>query len=468
MLAARSTGSGSPTLVFMHFLGGSAREWQEVIAELGPGVHAVTVDLPGFGGSAQHPGYTVSQMAGAIAELISSLHLQRYVLVGHSMSAKVAAVLASRAAQNAPGAELLSGLEGLVLIAPSPVEPEPIPDSKRTAMLANLGEPRDGDEARARSYITKNEARDIPEPVLSRAVEDVLRMNRAAWVAWLEHGSREDWAERVGVLTLPALIVVGEKDTSLGLDVQQQLTLPHYMSATLAIVPACGHLIPMEKPHELAALLTTFLTTFLPLLNPSVPAPYLKFIHSDRVSPRTRELLLERLEPRNPLPTALSEPQLQTLRAVVDRVIPQASSAPIDIAGFIEERLASGQGDGWRYDPLPPDRDAYAASLDALDLMAALLHERPFIALTGQEQDSLLTQIAAKGPIEAPHLFRWFEDLRADAVQAWMSHPATLARIGYSGIGIGGAHTPYAGFVSLGPGVSELWEPSPREGDSQP
>ena len=67
-------------------------------------------------------------------------------------------------------------------------------------MLAALGEEKHGDRARARrAYITKNEERDIPE-VLHRAVDEVLKMNRAAWVAWLEHGSKEDWAERVGVL----------------------------------------------------------------------------------------------------------------------------------------------------------------------------------------------------------------------------------------------------------------------------
>ncbi len=32
----------------------------------------------------------------------------------------------------------------------------------------------------------------------------------------------------------------------------------------------------------------------------------------------------------------------------------------------------------------------------------------------------------------------WFEDVRAQAARLYVAHPATLARMGYSGIGYGG------------------------------
>jgi pimeloyl-ACP methyl ester carboxylesterase len=462
MLAATSSGQGSTALLLMHFFGGAAREWNEVVALLSPNIRTVAIDMPGFGDSADVPGYTVTAMADSVSALIASLvadgSLTRFVLAGHSMSGKVASVLASRVQQNTPGSEHLRGLAGLVLVAPSPTAPEPIPDDKRATMLDALSEIHPDDRERARRYVTKNESRDIPEPILTRATDDVLRMNRAAWAAWIEHGTREDWTDRVGTLHLPTLLVVGENDTSLGLEVQQRLTLPNLTRATVQVVPGSGHLIPMEKPAELAR----HLADFLHALEVTVPQPYLDLIHSDRVSPRTRELLLKRLEPRGWTPQALTPAQLQTLRAVVARVIPQETPA-IDLAAFIDEQLASGVGNGWRYAALPPDREAYAQSLDRLDEMASALHESSFASLTPEQQDGLLTQIAAAGPIQRPHLARWFEDLRADAVAAWMAHPRTLARIGYSGIGIGGADTPHAGFVSIGPGVVEPWEPAPSQ-----
>ncbi|RXH58701.1 alpha/beta fold hydrolase [Granulicella sibirica] len=262
MLPVRTSGAGSPALVMMHFLGGSAREWDEVSAILCTRFQCIAVDLPGFGAAAGIPGYSVEHMADAVADVLGHLRLERYILIGHSMSGKVAAVLARRLADHALHADhQLKGLDALVLVAPSPPSPEPIAGEKRAAMIENLGEVR-GDHAdeyrRAQTYVTKNETRDIPPEVLARATEEVLRMNRAAWVAWLEHGSREDWSERIGVLDIRTLIIAGEKDTSLGVEIQQRQVVPHFSNARLITVPGSGHLIPMEKPEELAATIKEF------------------------------------------------------------------------------------------------------------------------------------------------------------------------------------------------------------------
>ena len=454
--------SGDPALVLMHFLGGSAREWDEVVSVLGEGVRTVAVDMPGFGGSASLTGYSVEHMADSVEYLLGTLKLGRYVLVGHSMSGKVAAVLARRyadrgltAASDSHGvthgtihAEQLNGLTGLVLIAPSPPEPEPMAADKREQMLANLGEAKDDDRKRARAYITKNEERDIPEPVLERAVNEVLKMSRPAWVAWLEHGSKEDWAERVGVLDLPAMVIAGEKDRSLGPEQQRATTMTHLAHAELRVIPGCSHLIPMERPQELATLLRDFLAALPP--ETIVPAEYEAWIASDRVSPKTREILLQRIA--GPIANdVLTQQQLQTLRAVCAHLIPQAPGREIDLAGTIAARLATGKGDGWRYAVLAEDTEAYRSGLDAL---AA----KGFDQMTAEQQDEAIRALGAnKGSPEA----RWFEELRGDATTAYISHPATYARIGYSGIGVGGADTPHQGFNLIEIGEVEPWEPKP-------
>jgi hypothetical protein len=53
----------------------------------------------------------------------------------------------------------------------------------------------------------------------------------------------------------------------------------------------------------------------------------------------------------------------------------------------------------------------------------------------------------------------WFEDARADAVKLYVAHPDTLARLGYSGIANGGDGMPKSGFVRIGFGERESWEP---------
>ena len=454
---------GGITLVLMHFLGGSTREWDEVVHALGEDVHTVAMDLPGFGESASVPGFSVEQMADAVEYRLGLLKLGRYVLVGHSMSGKVSAVLARRYAErlgtaasdgsgrheNTVGAKQLEGLEGLVLVAPSPPGPEPMTDDKRETMKESLGEKKDGDRARAKVYIGRNDERDIAPPVLERTTDEVLKMNRVAWMAWLEHGSKEDWADRVGVLDLPVLIVAGEKDGSLGPEVQARVSLPHYSQAKLKRVAGCSHLIPVEKPLELAGMLREFLGR-LEQATGNVPAEYRAFIASERVSDQTREVLEKRMA--GPDETSVLNPlEMRTLRAICARVIPQQEGQEIDIAGTIAAGLATGKGDGWRYTVLPPDLQAYQTGLDALA-------KAGFNELSGAEQDVTLTLMAAKkGAPEA----LWFQELRGAAVEAYVAHPAALARMGYSGIGVGGAATKYKGFVEVQIGERETWEPEP-------
>ena len=446
-LAVQIDKGNEPAFVLMHFLGGSGREWDEVAARLSPQHKVLRIDLPGFGGSADVTGYSVAEMADAVDAAIVGAGVQRYILVGHSMGGKVAMVLARRA-QDAKS----FALRGLVLVAPSPPGPEPMTEEKRGSMIVLLGAHHDDDLERARSYITKNETRDLPKDVEDRAAHEVLRMNRTAWVAWLTHGSKEDWAERVGVLALPALVVAGDKDQSLGPKAQAAETLPHLGRGRMETLAGCSHLVPMERPAELAAWMLEFATK---LDGPSaeVPREYVEFIASDRVSPRTREVVEARLAGPQKVAGVFTKGQERTLRAVLERVIPQGSFA-IDIAGTIMERLSKGKGDGWRYGVLPEDVDAYRAQLDKLG--------SGFAELSVEDQDAALEKLAAdEGSAEA----RWFEELRSDAVEAYVAHPATLARLGYSGIGVGGAKTPHRGFVTLGPNEREAWEPIAMRGD---
>ncbi len=235
----------APTIVLLHFFGSSRREFIETGVLLASHFRVLSIDTPGFGEARDVPGYSVEAMADRFTETLASLKLERFVLVGHSMCGKVGAVLASRS---------LPGLEKLVLLTPSPVCPEPIPAEARATMLAQA-EPTRQD---AEQYIRANSSLPIRPEVFDRAVEDRLRANPDAWRAWLNHGSYEDWSERVGVLSLPTLVIAGENDAALGPDTQRKLTMPHFSNATLETVRNSGHIVPMEAPETLAGLLTDF------------------------------------------------------------------------------------------------------------------------------------------------------------------------------------------------------------------
>ena len=193
------------------------------------------------------------------------------------------------------------------------------------------------------------------------------------------------------------------------------------------------------------------------------------------MSARTRDILLDRSRPddRSVAPATLTPEAFAVLRAVIDRVLPQRPATRIAIEARIDAALAAGEGDGWRFALLPPDAEAYRIALRTLQEAARAAHGSDYEALNTRHQDELLERgaagqldVAGASPgqplFSAQQMKLWFEDLRGDAVRIYVSHPATLARMGYSGIANGGDGERKQGFVLLGAGEREPWEPKAK------
>lgn len=201
---------------------------------------------------------------------------------------------------------------------------------------------------------------------------------------------------------------------------------------------------------------------------------YGALIQSSRVSSVTRDVLQARAQPDDPdyVPSALDEATLETLRVVLDLVIPQSPPRTVDLAARIDRTLSRGVGDGWRYSALPADRDAYVSGVRTLNGLAVRRFGNAFAEVSPEHRQVLLTHItmgpdaadttSGDGlPLDPAQLRLWFEELRADAVRLFVATPAMLARIGYSGIANGGDGLPKSGFVDVGLNQREDWEPSP-------
>nr|WP_231391957.1 alpha/beta hydrolase [Arthrobacter sp. 35W] len=85
-----------PRFVFLHGASLNAHTWNGVLLRLGK--PAVAYDLPGHGRSPRlaPDGYTISNMAGLIAQAVRLDVQQDFTLVGHSLGAMVSVVLAAR------------------------------------------------------------------------------------------------------------------------------------------------------------------------------------------------------------------------------------------------------------------------------------------------------------------------------------------------------------------------------------
>lgn len=446
-----------PTTVFcLHALGSSSEEFVGLRTRLAGTLDLVGIDLPGFGRSSSATGTTVEEMTQLVERAIGRSGATEWALIGHSMGGKVASIVASRTVDGSNG---LFGLRAVVLLAASPLSPEPMDEGRRATMLGWAADGELGpDEAAA--FVDANTASRLPPAPHSQAVHDVQHAAPQAWTDWLVRGSREDWSAAYPPNPVPALVLAGAEDGDLGPDAQRALNLPHWTDGEFDIVPGAAHLLPWEQPGEVADRIRDFWRRRVDH-GPVVPEATARVIASPRVSARSRGILAVRALPDAPdrEPRALTREQVDTLRAVARLVVPQSGERRrhVDLALRVDAQLADGLGDGWRPDGLPADVEAYRAALDTLHAETA--HGDEHLATVLEAVDAG-EYAPASGPLDAAQLRAWAEDAAVDLAKQWVAHPATMAEIDYDGFANGGDGLRKQGFLLLGAGQREAWEPA--------
>lgn len=165
----------------------------------------------------------------------------------------------------------------------------------------------------------------------------------------------------------------------------------------------------------------------------------IEILNSDRVTPATRKALLERLnQPPVTTPVFFNEAEFHRLQFVCDRLIPQTDIEKIDIAGQIDDRLAKQKTNGWRYNELPNDGEAYQLFLTGISQTAKALFDHSFDMIPVEQQATVLLAVQqgeATGPAwQQLPADRFFEELLAEAVEIYYSHPLAQQQIGYTGM----------------------------------
>jgi hypothetical protein len=154
---------------------------------------------------------------------------------------------------------------------------------------------------------------------------------------------------------------------------------------------------------------------------------------------QTREVVRRRLEDV-PAIRFLTPEQVRLLEAACERIVPGCERGQrVPIVPWIDEKLFHDWRDGYRYDGVPPLREAWRLGLAGIDESARLLHgDRPFTELTPDDQDDVLRRIArGEGPGAtwgrlSP--IRFFRDvLCLTVVKIYYAHPRAWSEIGYSG-----------------------------------
>lgn len=160
---------------------------------------------------------------------------------------------------------------------------------------------------------------------------------------------------------------------------------------------------------------------------------------TDQITEATRQALTERLTAAPQQPQFFSASELGLLQAICNRLIPQDERTErIDIAGSIDKRLAQNKSDGWRYDVMPADGDAYKLGLAGVDETARLLFLQSFQQLSDELQDEVLKAIQHKEASgetwQKLPADRFFEELLVEVANTYYSHPLAQEEIGYVGM----------------------------------
>lgn len=239
-----------PTVVFLHFWGGSSRTWSRVAPTVARHYPTASLDFRGWGqstGPETADAYSISALAGDVDVALRELHLESVVLVGLSMGAKVAQLLASSLPAGA--------VRGLVLVSPAPPTPLALPPDMREQQIHAY------DDANSAAFVAKNvltesfRARDLPDFV----VPDMCGGNRWARAAWPAYAMAEDVSEAAGLITAPALVLAAEKDVVEPLERVRTEVCGRIPGARMEVVSGSGHLSPLDAPETVAQHILGFI-----------------------------------------------------------------------------------------------------------------------------------------------------------------------------------------------------------------
>jgi pimeloyl-ACP methyl ester carboxylesterase len=260
-LAVQTVGSGLP-LVLLHAFPLDHGMWlrQE---PLGESLRLIVPDLRGFGGSTGSVPRGIADLADDVAALLDGLHLERpAVICGVSMGGYVAQHVAARHPDR---------VAALVLVDTKLEADTPEARAARVDLAGKVG--RLGQSILADAMIPRLLA--VPRSDADPAVVARHAENRALLQALVERqpvatiqaalaalGDRPDMTAALARVEVPTLLVVGAED---------QITPPACLEAAeaiiprakLLIVPAAGHLVPLEAPEVFNRALGEFLAESL-------------------------------------------------------------------------------------------------------------------------------------------------------------------------------------------------------------
>jgi pimeloyl-ACP methyl ester carboxylesterase len=236
----------APAFVFVHgFLDGAAA-WDDLVAALGPRASvALRVTLPGMGErAAEGPPYSLDRFAEDVVRQVQALG-RPVVLVGHSLGAQVAELVAGH---------LQEQVRALVLLTPVPLQGMWLPDDAMKGFHALGGNPSAQRELR-RSLSVNLDAQRLEKlgRLGDRVAPDSVGVFAELWNRGHALGAQPSrFRGRVA-------IVRGAGDGFITVETIAQRVKGRFEAAAVSVVEGAGHWPHVEQSQAVARILEAFI-----------------------------------------------------------------------------------------------------------------------------------------------------------------------------------------------------------------
>jgi hypothetical protein len=151
----------------------------------------------------------------------------------------------------------------------------------------------------------------------------------------------------------------------------------------------------------------------------------------------TREMVLARVETPPPI-RFFTEREAATLAALCDTVTAQDADPRIPLVNFVDEKYAQGELDGYQYDDMPDDGEAWRLVARGLDEQAAQRSDAPSFATASADVTHAIVSDFANGELSGGswdrlNVKRAFSLVMRVTLSCFYSHPWAWNEIGFGG-----------------------------------
>ncbi|MBI4496764.1 MAG: alpha/beta hydrolase [Chloroflexi bacterium] len=245
-------GAGEPVL-WIHGFSGDHRGWAAQIPVFQDAYRCMVYDQRDSGRSAtSRRDYTTADLAEDAVGLLDALDIPRATVVGFSMGGAVAQEFAINHPER---------VHGLVLVATYTAgDPRGSENLRAWARMRAVFTPEQYHRAISPWVLTYREylVPGLVEGFLQRALENPYRQSQEAYERQMEAVLAHNAEDRLGRITAPCLVLVGDEDILAPLRFSRTL-VSRIPRARLEVIPEVGHALLWVKPDEVNRAIGRFL-----------------------------------------------------------------------------------------------------------------------------------------------------------------------------------------------------------------